>query len=47
MRPPLYPHTCIDGRLVRCTGDLTAGAKATHDQILDWLNLQACTILPP
>lgn len=21
-------------------GDLTAGAKATHDQILDWLNLQ-------
>lgn len=23
-----------------CAGELTSGAKATHDQILEWLNLQ-------
>jgi hypothetical protein len=28
--------------IARCgiSGELTSGAKATHDQILEWLNLQ-------
>jgi len=40
---PRYPTfvsgCCKPGALV-AAGNITAGAKATHDQILEWLNLQ-------
>lgn len=33
-------HVSKQAQSIHHAGNITAGAKATHDQILEWLNLQ-------